>query len=747
MKDRITILGIQLDNISKNKVLIKIGEFLKSNKLNTIFTPNPEMLVDAQSDEEFKTILNNADLAVADGFGIVIAGSILDQGPVYRISGSDLTMDIFAIAEKMNKSIFLLGGLPGVVQEAERIIKDQFPNLRIVGTDSGGRLIREQGDWIIGDGLITRINNAKPDILIVGRGHPWQEKFINDFKFHFKTVRLAIGVGGTFDFITGRIKRAPIIFRKLGLEWVWRLVQEPKRLPRIYKAIIKFLLLVNKEKSMFGKKKIKVRFAPSPTGFLHIGGLRTALYNWLFCKKHNGTFVLRIEDTDKTRTVKGGELDILKSLKWAGIEPDEGVYLSGDKVAQKGKKGPYRQSERLETYRIYVDELISKNKAYYCFCTEERLRTMRDEQSAKKQAPRYDGTCKTLSKEDIQNKLESKIPHVVRLRVPEEGRTTFDDEIHGTISFENREIDDQVLLKSDGYPTYHLANVIDDHLMDITHVIRGEEWLPSTPKHVLLYDSFGWQPPVFAHLPLLLNPDKSKLSKRQGDVAVKDYREAGYLPGAINNFVALLGWNPKSDQEIYNMNELADLFELKDVNKSGAVFNREKLDWLNNHYIRETDIGELTKMVIPYLLKQALITEDEAQQKFEWLVRIVLLLRERAKTLADFSEESGLFFKKMVQYNVELLKWKEMDINEAKQNLEGVYELLSNISENEFIAQNIESEITKWINDNGLKNGPVLWPMRVALSGEEKSPPPFDLAEIFGKEESLKRIQNAINLI
>jgi len=747
MKDKITILGIQLDNISKDKALEKIKVFLEGNKLNTIFTPNPEMLVDAQRDDEFKTILNNADLAVADGFGIVMASSILNQGPVYRISGSDLTINIFAIAEKMNKSVFLLGGLPGVVQEAEKIINEQFPNLRIVGADSGGRLIRENGDWIIGDGLITRINEAEPDILIVGRGHPWQEKFINDFKYHFKTIKLAIGVGGTFDFISGRIKRAPLIFRKLGLEWVWRLVQEPSRLPRIYKAVIKFLLFVNKEKSMLGKKKFKVRFAPSPTGFLHIGGLRTALYNWLFCKKHNGTFVLRIEDTDKTRTVKGGEQDILKSLKWAGIEPDEGVYLSGDKAAQKGKYGPYRQSERLETYKNYVDELISKDKAYYCFCTEERLRTMRDEQSAKKQAPRYDGTCKNLSKEDIQNKLESKIPYVVRLKVPEEGRTAFDDEIHGTINFENKEIDDQVLLKSDGYPTYHLANVVDDHLMKITHVIRGEEWLPSTPKHVLLYDAFGWKPPVFAHLPLLLNPDKSKLSKRQGDVAVKDYREAGYLPEAINNFVALLGWNPKSDQEIYNMGELADLFELRDVNKSGAVFNREKLDWLNNHYIRETDIGELTKMVIPYLVKQALISKDEAEEKFEWLSKIVLLLRERAQTLADFSEESGLYFKKMVQYNVELLKWKEMDISEAKQNLEGVYELLSNISENEFIAQNIEAEVKKWINDNGLKNGPVLWPMRVALSGEEKSPPPFDLAEIFGKEESLKRIQNAINLI
>lgn len=747
MNDKIVILGVQLDNITKDDVIARIHEFLNSNKLNTIFTPNPEMLVDAQEDQEFKTILNNADLAVSDGFGIMVASSMLDQGPVHRISGSDLTLDILKIAEETNKSVFLLGGLPGVAQAAERVIKENYPKLRIVGTNSGGRLVREKGDWIIGDGLVSNINEAEPDILIVGRGHPWQEKFITDFKFHFKTVRLAIGVGGTFDFISGRIKRAPLIFRKIGFEWLWRLIQEPSRYKRIYKAIIKFLLLVRKERSMTQGNKIKVRFAPSPTGFLHIGGLRTALYNWLFTKKHNATFLLRIEDTDQARTVKGGEVDILNSLKWAGIEPDEGVYINNGNISQKGNDGPYRQSERLDIYKRHVDQLIATDKAYYCFCTSDRLTSMREEQAKNKQTPRYDKTCRKLNKDEIQNKLESKIPCVVRLKVPEEGRVEFDDEVYGHISFMAKEIDDAVLLKSDNFPTYHLANVVDDHLMEITHVIRGEEWMPSVPKHVLLYKAFGWKPPVFAHLPLLLNPDKSKLSKRQGDVAVKDYRNAGYLPEAINNFVALLGWNPRGDQEIYNMAELGELFDLTSVNKSGAIFNREKLDWLNNHYIREMDLGELTKLAIPYFVKQSLITKEQAESLFEWLSRIVLLFRERAQTLADFTTESGIFFKKMVQYNVELLKWKDMEMGEVKDNLEGVHQVLTNITENEFISQNIEAEIKKWINDNGLKNGPVLWPMRVALSGEEKSPPPFDLAEILGKEEALKRIQDALNLI
>jgi len=746
--NHINLFGIRIDNYSTDEVKEQLSTWLGSNNFHYIVTPNPEMIYDAQKDGYFKTVLNEADMSVADGFGIVLAAKILGMPLPNRISGSDLVWDIFKIANEKKLSVYLLGGKEDIAKITRGVVKDKYPAINIVGAESGGRLIFEKGKWDLSRGLLERINQAKPDILVIGRGHPWQEKFIDQHKELLPSLKMAIGVGGTFDFISGTIKRAPRFMRRLGLEWVWRLIQEPWRIGRIYKAVFKFLYLVIKNKFMFGRKKIKVRFAPSPTGFLHIGGLRTALYNWLFIKKNKGAFILRIEDTDQTRTVPGGEEDILKSLKWAGIEPDEGVYIdSAGKANQKGKNGPYRQSERLETYQKYAKQLINQGKAYYCFCTEQRLQQMREAQIHNKQAPRYDGTCRNLTNEEIQNKLDSKIPFVIRLKVPEKGSTEFKDEVYGKINIENKEIDDQVLIKSDGFPTYHLANVIDDHLMEITHVIRGEEWLPSTPKHILLYEAFGWKPPIFAHLPLLLNPDKSKLSKRQGEVAVKDYREAGYLPETINNFVALLGWNPKSDQEIYNMAELAELFDLSDVNKSGAVFNRKKLDWMNNHYIREKDPAELTDLTIPYLIKENIISDDEVEEKYDQIVKVILLLRERVNTLKEFTEQTGLFLKNVLKYNQELLIWKGADPAKVKEILTSLIPVLESFTADEFIAQNIEQKIKQWINDQGLDNGSVLWPFRVALSGEEKSPPPFDIAEIIGQEESISRVRRAISLL
>jgi len=492
-------------------------------------------------------------------------------------------------------------------------------------------------------------------------------------------------------------------------------------------------------------KKIKVRFAPSPTGYLHIGGLRTALYNWFLAKRHKGTFILRIEDTDQERSVAGAEEDILKSLRWAGLEPDEGLYLREDgQIDQKGKNGPYRQSERLEIYARYAQELLDRGQAYYCFCSEERLQLMREEQQAKKIAPRYDGLCRHLSVKEIKTKLAQNLPHVIRLKVPESGETEFEDTVHGRIKINNQEIDDQVLIKSDGFPTYHLANVVDDHLMGITDVLRGDEWLPSTPKHILLYQSFGWRPPKFSHMPLLLNADRSKLSKRYNDVAVKDYIKDGYLPEAVINFIALLGWNPQADREIYQLDELVKCFDPVDLNKAGAVFNHEKLDWLNNHYLRQRTPKELVKLALPYLTEHQLITAEEASGRGEWLEKVVALFQERLKKLSDLPNQASFLFKKMLKYDQELLRWKGMSEEEVKDSLDKLINLLKAWPDCDFTTQKLEQGIKAWIEREHLENGRVLWPMRVALSGLEKSPPPFEIAAILGKEKTLDRLKKAL---
>ncbi len=326
---------------------------------------------------------------------------------------------------------------------------------------------------------------------------------------------------------------------------------------------------------------VRVRFAPSPTGYLHIGGLRTALYNYLFAKNNNGKFILRIEDTDRNRYVEGAVENLISTLNWIGLKYDEGPDA-------KGEFGPYMQSQRLDIYKKYANDLLENGKAYCCFCTPERLQELREEQQRQKlPQAKYDKHCLNLTKDEIKEKLESGIPHVIRLNVPADQKVTFDDVIRERVEFDTSNIDDQVLIKSDGFPTYHLANVVDDHLMKITHVIRGEEWLSSTPKHILLYDFFEWEKPVFAHLPLLLNPDRSKLSKRQGDVAVEDYQSKGYLKETLINFVALLGWNAGDDKEFYYLDELVEKFSLERVNKAGAVFDLQKLNWLNAEHLRK----------------------------------------------------------------------------------------------------------------------------------------------------------------
>ena len=346
----------------------------------------------------------------------------------------------------------------------------------------------------------------------------------------------------------------------------------------------------------------RVRFAPSPTGFVHIGSLRTALYDYLYAKKDNGHYILRIEDTDRSRFVEGALENLIKSLEWAGVTHDEGVFIENGEIVQKGEYGPYIQSERLDLYKKYIDELLEKGLAYRCFCSKERLDKVREEQKSKGQTPMYDKHCRGLSDKEIEKNLKEGKDYVIRLKIPEDEDIEFNDLIRGKISINSKEIDDQVLIKSDGFPTYHFAVVVDDHLMKISHVIRGEEWLTSTPKQVILFNYFDWEAPEFVHLPTVLNKDKKKLSKRQGDVSVTDFKEKGYLPEALVNYLALVGWSPKGNEEIFSMEELINEFSFENVSKTGGVFDVEKLNWINSQYIKKYDNEKLFKLIKPFLV-------------------------------------------------------------------------------------------------------------------------------------------------
>ena len=489
-----------------------------------------------------------------------------------------------------------------------------------------------------------------------------------------------------------------------------------------------------------------------------MGGLRTALYNYLFAKHNNGEFILRIEDTDKARFVEGSIENLVKVLDLTGLKHSEGVFADNSgKITQKGDFGPYLQSERLDIYKKYIDELIKNDYAYFCFCSQERLEEMRKDQQARKIAPMYDGRCRDLSKAEIENLIKKKTPFVIRLKTPKSDFTEFKDLIYGKIKIANETIDDQVLIKSDSYPTYHFANVVDDHLMKISHIIRGEEWLPSTPKHILLYKAFGWDIPEFAHLPLLLNSDKSKLSKRQGDVAVEDYLKKGYLPEALLNFILLLGWNPKTEEEIFSLDEMIERFDLSGVNKYGAVFNVEKLDWINGFYIREMDLDRLVKLCVPYLIDaglvekvssikyQVLSTSEEID--FSYLKKVVALEQERMKKLSEIGELVKFVFVDELEYNKSLLVWKKMSFEEVKNNLELAYQELEKIDEKNFTKNNLEKVLRDLMKQKEIRTGELLWPLRVSLTGLKGSPGPFEVGEVLGKEGVLERVKSAINKI
>ncbi len=507
---------------------------------------------------------------------------------------------------------------------------------------------------------------------------------------------------------------------------------------------------------------VRVRFAPSPTGYLHVGGLRTALYNYLFAKRHGGTFILRVEDTDRNRFVEGAVESLAQVMETTGLIPNEGVFRQSTVNSQQsttqesknypgmvevGEHGPYIQSERLDIYRQYADELLANGKAYHCFCTAERLEQVRAEQSANKQAPRYDKHCLALPKDEVERRINAGEPHVIRLNVSiDRGDIVFDDLVRGSVKINAKDIDDQVLMKSDGFPTYHLANVVDDHLMEISHVIRAEEWLPSTPKHILLYEAFGWEAPQFAHIPLLLNPDKSKLSKRQGDVAVEDYLKKGYLKEALINFVALLGWNPGSGstEEIFSLDELAAIFDLAQVHKAGAVFDLKKLDWMNAEYIKQLTLDDLYEKALPFLESRIQNQESRIKNQNEnvtFLKKVLAIEQERLAKLSDAGVNNPFFFAEP-SYEAVLLNWKDNSAEATKEALEKAHGILENLTDIEWEKRDVIERIL--LEAAGEKRGDFLWPLRVALTGAQKSPSPSDCAWVLGRDMSLIRIRQAI---
>lgn len=492
--------------------------------------------------------------------------------------------------------------------------------------------------------------------------------------------------------------------------------------------------------------KIRVRFAPSPTGYMHVGNFRTALYTYLFAKQNNGDFVLRIEDTDQKRYVQDALEKLINIINWAGFEYSEGVYIEDGKVVQKGNYGPYIQSERLDLYKKYAEQLIENGTAYRCFCTPERLEEMRQGQLARRQAPMYDRHCLELSKEEVEKKIASEETYVIRQKINTEGTTEYFDVIRGKVSIKNELLDDQILMKSDGYPTYNFANVVDDHLMEISHVMRGEEYISSTPKYIQLYDNFGWEIPTFAHLPLLLNSDKSKLSKRQGDVAVEDYIRKGYLKEAIINFVALLGWNPGegNTREIFLLEELVKEFNLEKVHKGGAVFDIKKLDWINNQYIKKLSVDELYELSLPFFEQKDLFTKASDERKLgEYLKKVLTVEQERLVSLSQVGESDKYFFENNLEYSKDDIRWKKSGDEETKANLEKSLEILENISKENWKKENIKKELLEAAED---KRGDLLFPLRWVLTGQKFSPTPFEVAWVLGKEESLRRIKVSLEL-
>ena len=478
-----------------------------------------------------------------------------------------------------------------------------------------------------------------------------------------------------------------------------------------------------------GDKKIRTRFAPSPTGYMHIGNLRTALYTYLIAKHEGGDFILRIEDTDQERYVEGAVDVIYDTLKETGLIHDEGPDIGGP-------VGPYVQSERRNIYLEYAKQLIEKGEAYYCFCSQERLAQLREEAEMLKKPFKYDKFCLGLSKEEIQEKLDAGVPYVIRQNNPKTGTTSFIDDIYGKITVDNAELDDMILIKSDGLPTYNFANVVDDHLMGITHVVRGSEYLSSSPKYNRLYEAFGWQVPVYVHCPPIMKDAHNKLSKRNGDASYQDLVAKGYLKEAVLNYIALLGWNPGTTQEIFSLDEMIEVFDYKNIGKAPAIFDPDKLRWMNGEYIRKLSLDEFHEKALPYY--------KEALKKDYDLKKISEILHNRTEVLNEIPAQID-FFDELPEYPVDMYVHKKMKTNleNSLVSLEKALPVLEAVEDWSF--DSVQNALSNLIAEMGVKNGIVLWPVRTAVSGKSFTPGgAYEIADILGKEETLRRIRIGI---
>ena len=512
--------------------------------------------------------------------------------------------------------------------------------------------------------------------------------------------------------------------------------------------------MIKEDLKLISPGQVRVRMAPSPTGHLHIGTARTALFNYLFAKKYNGSFILRIEDTDLERSEKEYEKEIIDSLKWLGINwsegPDEG-----------GEYGPYYQSQRKKIYSKYIQKLLQEEKAYYCFCSKEELQARKEYQMSIGESTIYSGKCRELSDKDIKKYLAEKKPFIIRLKNPCQ-KIIFNDLIRGKIEFDSSLFGDFSIAKDIDNPLYNLACVIDDFEMKITHIIRGEDHISNTPKQILIEEALGFPQPKFAHLPLILGPDKSKLSKRHGATSITEYRENGYLSETLINFISLLSWNPGTEREIFSMPSLIKEFSIEKIQKSGAVFNIDKLNWMNGFYIREKSIKKLTEQCIPYLIKNNLIKAEfefdglpgefyeivETKEKISLkkIEKIIGLYQERLKKLSEITELTHYFFKKDLDYDKELLKWKDMEDKDIKNVFKKLKKLLSKIKPEDWTEQNLTNILMTEADKTG-NRGEMLWPLRVALTGEKASAGPFQVAAILDKEKTLERIDYAMSKI
>ncbi len=481
----------------------------------------------------------------------------------------------------------------------------------------------------------------------------------------------------------------------------------------------------------------RVRFAPSPTGEPHVGNIRTAIFDWLLAQQRGGEFIVRVEDTDRARAVDGAVEVIMEALKWLGLEWDEGPDIGG-------KYAPYKQSERLELYTKHAEELIEAGFAYRCFCSEERLDQVRKTRSKQENASGYDKRCRNLTDEE-RARLEAELEaqgetSVIRFKMPADGTTTIDDLVRGEVTFENRLVDDFVMLKSDGYPTYHLAHLIDDHEMQITHVLRGEEWLPSVPRHLQIYKALGWTPPQFAHLPIILAPDRSKLSKRHGATSLLEYREMGYLPHTMVNFLTLLGWSLDDKTELFSTESLIENFTIDRVSKSGAIFNNDKLDWMNGHYIREMSADELADALLDFW-KAYPPEEIPTLPSREVALKIAPMVQERLKTLRDAAPLVAFLFKDEIEYDAEELIQRRMDADSTRLCLTAAQEGLATLDS--FDTESIEVTLRGMVKELDVKAGQLFGSLRVATTGQRIAPPLFESLEALGRQRTLDLINTA----